>query len=116
MNKSRVFLVFSLLFGLQHQYVFADNNISIIFAAEMRDITDPVAGRYAELKTLVQSQRNHTPKTFLLFGGGSIGPSALSNLDRGAHIIDILNSVEPDAMGVSKREFTFSEDNLSLRA
>lgn len=101
---------------LQHQSVFANNNVSIVFAAEMRDITDPVAGRYAELKTLVQSQRKQNPKTFLLFGGGTIGPSALSNLDRGAHIIDILNSVEPDVMGVAKSEFTFSEDNLSLRA
>ena len=105
-----------MLFLMQHGKAFSTDKISIIFAAEMRDITDPVAGRFAELKTFVETQREQSPKTFLLYGGGSVGPSALSTLDRGAHIIDILNSVEPDAMGVAKREFTYSQDNLSLRA
>ncbi len=34
----------------------------------------------------------------------------------GSHIIDILNSLEPDVMGVTKREFSFYEDELSLRS
>lgn len=51
-----------------------------------------------------------------MFGGGSIGPSAFSNLDRGSHIIDLLNSLEPDAMGVAKRDFSYYVDELSLRS
>ncbi|MEI8650964.1 5'-nucleotidase C-terminal domain-containing protein [Paraglaciecola sp. Hal342] len=53
---------------------------------------------------------------FLLFGGNSLAPSPLASLDRGTHIIDILNSLEPDAMSVTKREFSYYEDELSLRA
>ncbi|WP_081960748.1 bifunctional metallophosphatase/5'-nucleotidase [Nitrincola sp. A-D6] len=40
----------------------------------------------------------------------------MSSLDMGAHIIDLLNSLEPVAMVAGKREFSFGEDELSLRA
>ena len=88
----------------------------IVFAAGMPDISNPRSGKYAELQHLVSQQRESKKTTFFIFGGGSIGPSALSNLDRGSHIIDILNSLEPDAMGVAKREFSYFEDELSLRS
>jgi 5'-nucleotidase/UDP-sugar diphosphatase len=92
------------------------STVQVILAAEMPDIADPQQGRYAELKQLIYDERKRVPTTFFLFGGGSIGPSALSNLDRGSHIIDILNSLEPDAMGAAKREFSFTVDELSLRS
>jgi 2',3'-cyclic-nucleotide 2'-phosphodiesterase (5'-nucleotidase family) len=90
--------------------------MQLILAADMHDISNSAHGRYAELKYLIDIERKQVPTTFFLFGGGSIGPSALSNLDRGSHIIDILNSVEPDAMGTAKREFSYSVDELSLRS
>jgi 2',3'-cyclic-nucleotide 2'-phosphodiesterase (5'-nucleotidase family) len=95
---------------------FENDRVTFIFASEMPDISDPVIGRYPELKYLIDQQRNANPLTFFIFGGGSIGPSALANLDRGSHIIDLLNSLEPDAMGIAKREYSFFEDELSLRA
>lgn len=88
----------------------------IVLSAEMPDISNSRSGRYAELQRLVSQQRESKQTTFFIFGGGSVGPSALSNLDRGSHIIDILNSLEPDAMGVTKREFSYFEDELSLRS
>ncbi|MFT6269824.1 MAG: 2',3'-cyclic-nucleotide 2'-phosphodiesterase (5'-nucleotidase family) [Alphaproteobacteria bacterium] len=90
--------------------------VQVVLAAEMPDIADPKQGSYAQLKRLIEDERKRVPTTFFLFGGGSIGPSALSNLDRGSHIIDILNSLEPDAMGAAKREFSFGVDELSLRS
>lgn len=90
--------------------------LTFIFASEMPDITDPESGRYAELKHVVDQERAKNPLSFFIFGGGSIGPSALANLDRGSHIIDLLNGLEPDVMGVAKREYSFFEDELSLRA
>lgn len=89
---------------------------NIVIAGDMPDISDPVTGRYAELKNLVRSTKKQNTNTFFLYGGGSIGPSAFSNLDKGSHIIDILNNIEPDAMGLAKRDFSFLEDELSLRA
>ncbi|MFT5541150.1 MAG: 5'-nucleotidase/UDP-sugar diphosphatase [Glaciecola sp.] len=91
-------------------------NITIIFAAEMPDISNPNSGKYAELQKLITDTKRSKTEAFFLFGGGSIGPSALSNLDRGSHIVDILNSLEPDAMGIAKREFSYFEDELSLRS
>jgi 5'-nucleotidase/UDP-sugar diphosphatase len=74
-------------------------------------------GGYPELAQVLNTYRNQADTaTFFFFGGNSLAPSPLSSLDRGTHIIDLLNSVEPDAMGVTKREFSYFEDELSLRA
>lgn len=89
--------------------------IYLVFATEMQEITDNY-GYYPQLATLLKQQRKLSNNTYFFFGGDSLGPSVLSSLDRGSHIIDLLNSLEPDAMGVSKREFTFNSTNLSLRA
>ena len=91
-------------------------DLTLILASEMPDIADPASGKYGELHALIKNTKASKSNTFFLFGGGAIGPSALSNLDRGSHIVDVLNSLEPDAMGVAKREFSFFEDELSLRS
>jgi len=90
--------------------------VKLILAADMPDISSPDSGKYAELNTLLNQHRQKDDTVFFVFGGGSIGPSAMSVFDRGAHIIDILNSLEPDVMTVTKREFSYFEDELSLRA
>ncbi len=92
------------------------NTFSVVLAGDMPDISDPVSGRYAELQKLISTTRKTNSQAFFFFGGGSIGPSAFSNLDRGSHIVDLLNNIEPDAMGLAKRDFSFFEDELSLRA
>lgn len=92
------------------------SSVTFVLTADMPNISDARTGRYANLQTLVKQQRQISETVFFIFGGGSIGPSALSSFDRGSHIIDILNSLEPDVMGVTKREFSFYEDELSLRS
>ncbi len=94
----------------------ATEKATVIFADEMTEIATTAKGGYPELATLLKQKRNTTTPTFFLYGGGGLGPSTLSSLDRGTHIIDLLNSLEPDAMGVAKREFSFLEDELSLRS
>ena len=90
--------------------------VTLVLTADMPNIGDPRTGQYANLQTLVSRERQNNDTVFFVFGGGSIGPSALSSFDRGSHIIDILNTLEPDVMGVTKREFSFYEDELSLRS
>ncbi|WP_394223674.1 bifunctional metallophosphatase/5'-nucleotidase [Alteromonas gracilis] len=94
----------------------AQESVTFVLTADMPNISDARSGRYANLQTLVKQQRRSSDTVFFIFGGGSIGPSALASFDRGSHIIDILNSLEPDVMGVTKREFSFYEDELSLRS
>ena len=90
--------------------------LTVLYAAELPLIINPPHGSYANLATLVEQTRSTQQPSLFLFGGGSLAPSMLSSFDRGAHIIDILNTIEPDAMGVAKREFSYFEDELSLRA
>ena len=94
----------------------ATEKATIIFAGEMTQIASDTKGGYPQLATLLKQHRKTEIPTFFLFSGGSLGPSPLSSLDRGTHIIDLLNSLEPDVMSVAKREFSFFEDELSLRS
>ncbi|WP_395344071.1 bifunctional metallophosphatase/5'-nucleotidase [Ningiella sp. W23] len=88
---------------------------TIIFAADMPIIGDQNEG-YPKLATTLASYRQSNNPTFFLFGGNSLGPSPMSTYDSGSHIVDLLNSLEPDAMGVTKREYSYFEEQLSLRA
>lgn len=92
-------------------------NVTIIYASDMPVVGLKNVGGYPELSSALQLYRNRRDtSTFFLFGGNSLAPSPLSSLDRGTHIIDILNSLEPDVMSVTKREFSYFEDELSLRS
>lgn len=93
----------------------AEKQATIIYDAEMPKINDPSKGSYAQLASLIDQYRAQTASAFFIFGGESLGPSMLSSMDRGAHIIDMLNSLEPNVMGVSKRELSYEEDELILR-
>ncbi|MEM9759440.1 MAG: 5'-nucleotidase C-terminal domain-containing protein [Pseudomonadota bacterium] len=70
----------------------------------------------AEVAGLLASLRAAGDEVYLLHGGDSLAPSTLAAFDRGAHMIALLNSLNPVAMGVAKREFAFGEDELTLRA
>lgn len=109
------YILFFLFIIFSNNILATQQTINLVFSAEMPEITRE-NGYYPELATLLHQQRKLSDNTYFFFGGGSLGPSILSSLDQGSHIIDLLNTIEPDAMGVSKREFSFSSANLSLRA
>lgn len=96
--------------------VLAKNTATLVFASDMPIIDDQKNGDYPQLSTLINTYREQDENLFFVFGGASIGPSPMSTFDKGSHIIDILNSIEPDVMGVTKREFSYFEDELSLRS
>jgi len=104
-----------MLIGGAGFYSQAKPDFTIIYTAEMAEANHPEAN-YAHLASLLAQQRNNQTPVFFLFGGGSIGPSPLGFFDRGAHIIDILNTLEPDAMAVSHRDFAYFSEELSQRA
>lgn len=96
-------------------YSRAESGFTIIYAAEMAEANHPQAN-YAHLASLLTQHRATERPVFFLFGGGSIGPSPLGFFDRGAHIINILNTLDPDAMAVSHRDFAYFSEELSQRA
>jgi 2',3'-cyclic-nucleotide 2'-phosphodiesterase (5'-nucleotidase family) len=94
----------------------ADNKeINLVFAGNMPDISVDMPVNYPQLANILEKQRAKKLPTLFAFAGGSLGPSPLASLDRGSHIIDILNSLEPDLMTLTKREFSYFEDELTLR-
>ena len=111
----KILLIFILC--LQSALVFADHKQAVlVFAADMPVIGEKNVGDYPQLGTLLSKLRQDNNHTFFAFGGGSLGPSPMSGFDRGSHIIDILNTLEPDVMNATKREFSYFEDELSLRS
>ncbi|MCW2247326.1 2',3'-cyclic-nucleotide 2'-phosphodiesterase (5'-nucleotidase family) [Azospirillum fermentarium] len=74
-------------------------------------------GGLARLAAVVRQERERTGRTvFLLHGGQTLAPSVLSFYDRGAHMIDLLNDIEPDVMAALNRDFHHGEDALMARA
>jgi len=106
-------LLISTFFGT---FSFSSTDLNIIYTSTMENISDNKHGSYSKLATLLKKERKENPNTIFLFGGDSLAPSAMSSLDKGVHIIDILNSLEPDAVAVNKRELTFFPDELTLRS
>jgi 2',3'-cyclic-nucleotide 2'-phosphodiesterase (5'-nucleotidase family) len=93
-----------------------EKQLTLVFAGNMPDIGAHTYGTYAGLAGLLEEMRRQDTPTIFTFAGGSLGPSPLSSLDRGSHIIDILNTLEPDLMTLTKREFSYFEDELTLRS
>ncbi|WP_164078337.1 bifunctional metallophosphatase/5'-nucleotidase [Alteromonas facilis] len=88
----------------------------LLYAADLPIIASPDHGDYAELATLLKQERTSNNNVGFIFGGASLAPSPLASFDSGSHIIDILNLLSPDVMGVTKREFSYFEDELILRS
>lgn len=112
MKKIMFIILFFFCTGSVHAVI---EKASIVFTAGLNDITNTKRGGYAELASLLNLQRKKQPSTFFIFGGNSLFPSILSSFDQGTHIIDLLNSLEPDVMAASAGDFAYSEDELSLR-
>ncbi|MDM7860465.1 5'-nucleotidase C-terminal domain-containing protein [Alteromonas sp. ASW11-36] len=97
--------------------VSAEHQVTLVYAADLPIIGAPNHGDYAELATLLEQQRGANRENLLfVFGGASLAPSPLASFDSGSHIVDILNNLEPDVMSITKREFSYFEDELILRS
>lgn len=73
-------------------------------------------GGLARLAAAVKAERRRGPPVVLLHGGQAFAPSVLSFYDEGAHMIDLLNDLQLDAMAALNRDFHYGEDVLLARA
>lgn len=71
-------------------------------------------GGFAKLAAVVKAERAKGD-TLFIHSGDTLSPSLLSGIDKGAHIIDILNHLQPDAMTPGNHEFDFGADNFRTR-
>ncbi len=92
-------------------------NLKIVYVNNLPDIEKHKGfGGLPELGGLLAETRKNHKNVLFFHGGGYLAPSALSSFDRGAHMIDILNSMHPDAVAAARKEFAHKEDELTLRA
>lgn len=75
---------------------------------------DDGRGGFAKLMAVVRAERAAGP-TLFIHSGDTLSPSLLSGIDRGAHIIDILNHMGVDAMVPGNHEFDFGADVFRTR-
>ncbi len=114
-SNRRILLCLIVLLGISTPAL--AENIHIIFFSRLPNMekSNTNAG-LASAAGFINAQRVIHPDLFVFHGGESLSPSILSSMDRGAHMIGLLNDMEIDAMSVGKREFTYGEDNLIQRA
>lgn len=94
-----------------------DGSVTLVFVSHLADIQrGGDKGGLPELAGLLGQLRGEGKNVVLIHGGNSLGPSIMSSLDKGAHMIGLLNQLEPDAMGLGKRDFMHQEAELALRA
>jgi 5'-nucleotidase/UDP-sugar diphosphatase len=71
-------------------------------------------GGFARLAALIKAERAKG-HTFFVHSGDTISPSLLSGIDKGVHIIDILNHMGVDAMVPGNHEFDFGPEVFRAR-
>jgi 2',3'-cyclic-nucleotide 2'-phosphodiesterase (5'-nucleotidase family) len=73
------------------------------------------AGGFARLAGAVDSLRRTGGHVLFVHAGDAISPSLLSGIDRGEHVIDLLNAAAPDVFVPGNHEFDFGPDVFRQR-
>ncbi len=71
-------------------------------------------GGFARVAAVVEAERAKGP-TFFVHSGDTLSPSLLSGIDKGAHIIDILNQMGVAVMTPGNHEFDLGKANFETR-
>jgi 2',3'-cyclic-nucleotide 2'-phosphodiesterase (5'-nucleotidase family) len=72
-------------------------------------------GGFARLAAVVASERARGGTVFFVHSGDTLSPSLLSGIDKGAHIVDILNQMGVDIFTPGNHEFDFGPENFRAR-
>lgn len=72
-------------------------------------------GGFARLAAVVKAERAKGNPVFFVHSGDTISPSLLSGIDKGVHIIDILNHMGVDVMVPGNHEFDFGPEVFRAR-
>ena len=75
--------------------------ITVIYVSNLPNIADTEKGGLAQVSTMVNAARTDGTPVLFLHGGDSLAPSTLAAFDKGSHMIDVLNAIEPTAMAVA---------------
>jgi len=76
---------------------------------------DDGRGGFARLAAVVAAERAKGGNVIFAHAGDTLSPSLLSGIDKGAHIIDILNHLDVDVMVPGNHEFDFGPEVFQQR-
>lgn len=110
-----LFLLLLLLFPVQSH---CEETVELIYSSGMAEIADldSVTG-LSRLQSLLKAHKQKAPgQVFFLHGGSAFAPAILSSMDKGAHMVSLLNSLNPDVLVIGRSDFTHGEDELTLRS
>src|SRR3954453_17154769 len=72
-------------------------------------------GGFPRLAAIVEAERAKGGHVIFAHAGDTLSPSLMSGLDRGAHIITLLNLIPPDVFVPGNPEFYFGKDTFFQR-
>ena len=67
-------------------------------------------GGVARLAAVVRAERARNANVLVTFAGDAISPSLMSAIDKGAHMIELLNRIGLTAMAIGNHEYDFGPD------
>lgn len=116
-------LLFAGIFGLLFMVssAFADGvekkQFSLVFVCDIYNMKADRQGRggMAKIITAIKAERARNSTVIVAHGGDTISPSLMSGLDRGAHMIDLINLMKPDIFTPGNHEFDFGPDVFKKR-
>ena len=93
-----------------------EKKLVMVFSSQMGDIQSlDQKGGLAELATLLENLRKDGSEVLFFHGGGAFGGFTLSAFDHGAHMVGLLNLLDPAAYALARNDFPRSKDTLSVR-
>jgi len=99
----------------------AGNEITVIHFNDVYEVAGVLEGGVrrggmSRAMHVINEERKRNPdRTFAVFAGDLLSPSALSGLFEGAQMVDILNYLQLDAASLGNHEFDFGVDTLKKR-
>lgn len=107
--KSNVLVVIAVL-SLVSNFATAETLTIVHFNDLDRMNEDDGRGGVARLATVINNERAKHKNVIVTFGGDTISPSLMSGLDKGAHMIALLNQLDLTAMVMGNHEYDFGPD------
>src|SRR4029078_13526862 len=89
------------------------NDIYLMGDTQMND--GKRRGGFARLAAVVNAERAKSGNVIFAHAGDTLSPSLMSGIDRGAHIITLLNLIPPDVFVPGNHEFDFGKDTFFQR-
>ena len=84
--------------------------VTMIGVNDIDKIEDGDRGGFARLAAAIAAEREANENVVVVHAGDSISPSLLSGIDRGEHIVELLNAVGIDVLVPGNHEFDFGPE------